>query len=38
VAEGAGDPVLMGMMRAAALRDPATLQRLSESVSCAYGK
>ena len=34
VAEGAGDPVLMGMMRAAALRDTAMLQRLSASMSC----
>lgn len=38
VAEGGGDPVLMGMMRAAALRDTATLQRLSASVSCVRMK
>lgn len=38
VAEGAGDPVLMAMMRAASLRDTGTLQRLSNSVSCVRGK
>lgn len=38
VAEGAGDPVLMGMMRAASLRDTATLQRLAASVSCVRVK
>jgi hypothetical protein len=35
VAEGAGDPVLMAMMRAAAVRDTTTLQRLQDSLSCA---
>ena len=35
VAKGAGDPVLMAMMRAAAVRDTRTLQRLSDTVSCA---
>lgn len=35
VAEGAGDPVLMAMMRAAALRDTATMQRLHDSIYCA---
>ena len=34
VADGAGDPVLMAMIRAAFQRDPAALQRLSQSVSC----
>ena len=38
VAEGAGDSVLMAMMRAASLRDTTTLQRLSASVSCGRGK
>jgi hypothetical protein len=38
VTEGAGDPVLMAMMRAASLRDTATLQRLSDSVRCMRGK
>lgn len=38
VAEGAGDPVLMAMMRAAALRDSASQQRLSASIKCAGGK
>ena len=35
VAGGAGDPLLMAMMRAAALRDTATMQRLHDSISCA---
>lgn len=34
VAEGAGDPVLMAMMRASAQGDAALLQRLSASVPC----
>lgn len=34
VADGAGDPVLMAMMRASAQRDAALLQRLSTSVPC----
>ena len=38
VAEGAGDPVLMAMMRAASLRDTGTLQRLSASILCVHGK
>lgn len=38
IADGAGDPVLMAMMRAAFQRDPATLQHLSDSVSCVRGK
>jgi hypothetical protein len=38
IAEGVGDPVLMAMMRAAFQRDPATLQHLSDSVSCVRGK
>lgn len=38
VAEGAGDPVLMAMMRAAAVRDTTTLQRLSGTVSCGRGQ
>ncbi len=38
VADGAGDPALMAMMRAAFHRDTATLQRLSNSVSCVRGK
>lgn len=37
VADGGGAPVLMAMMRAAAQHDSATLQRLSNSVSCAGG-
>ncbi|HCY63210.1 MAG TPA: hypothetical protein DHV59_10345 [Oxalobacteraceae bacterium] len=35
VADGAGDPVLMAMMRASAQRDAALLQRLTNSVPCA---
>lgn len=38
VEEGTGNPVLMAMMRAASLRDTATLQRLSASVSCGRGR
>lgn len=38
VAEDGGDPVLMAMMRAAALRDTATLQRLMNSASCNRGR
>jgi hypothetical protein len=38
VAEGTGDAVLMAMMRAAALRDTTTLQRLSGAVSCMRGQ
>lgn len=38
VVEGGGDPVLMAMMRAAALRDTTTLQRLPNSISCAREK
>jgi len=38
IADGAGDPVLMAMMRAAFEREPATLQHLSDSVSCVRGK
>lgn len=38
IAEGSGDPVLMGMMRAAFQRDTAALQRLSSAISCARGK
>ena len=34
VAEGQGDPLLMGMIRAAHLRDDATLRRLTASVTC----
>lgn len=34
VADGAGDPVLMAMMRASAQRDAGLLQRLSASVPC----
>jgi hypothetical protein len=34
IADGAGEPVLMAMMRAASQHDTATLQRLSSSVSC----
>ncbi|RJG00562.1 hypothetical protein [Noviherbaspirillum sedimenti] len=34
VADGAGEPVLMAMMRASAQRDAALLQRLSNSVPC----
>ena len=34
VADGAGDPVLMAMVRASALRDAALLQRLATSVPC----
>lgn len=34
IADGAGEPVLMAMMRAASLRDTAALQRLSNAVSC----
>jgi hypothetical protein len=35
VAEGDGDPVLMGMIRAGQLRDGPGLSRLSEQVQCA---
>lgn len=35
IADGAGEPVLMAMMRAAAQQDTATLRRLSNAVSCA---
>ena len=35
IAIGAGEPLLMAMMRAAAKQDSATLQRLSNAVSCA---
>lgn len=34
IAEGNGDPVLMAMMRAAAQRDTALLQRLSGTLTC----
>ena len=34
IADGAGEPVLMAMMRAASQHDTTTLQRLSSSVSC----
>lgn len=35
IAMGAGEPVLMAMMRAASQNDAATLQRLSDAVPCA---
>lgn len=35
MAEGDGDPVLMGMIRAAHLQDGPALARLGEQVSCA---
>ncbi|MGJ9418687.1 hypothetical protein ACHAC9_13110 [Massilia sp. CMS3.1] len=38
IAEGSGDPVLMAMMRAAAQRDTAMLQRLSGTVACKGGR
>lgn len=38
IADGAGDPVLMTMMRAAFQRNPATLQHLSDAVSCVREK
>lgn len=38
IADGSGDPVLMGMMRAAFQRDTAALQHLADTISCNKGK
>jgi hypothetical protein len=38
VVEGSGNAVLMAMIRAAAVRDTTTLQRLSGAVSCVRGQ
>jgi hypothetical protein len=37
VADGAGDPILMAMIRAAYERNANAIQRLSSNVSCRRG-
>lgn len=34
VSDGAGDPALMAMIRAAQLKDPAAMQRLAQNLTC----